>query len=513
MTRDEVQIITEGGRTRTVRPADARPGQSLAEFLDAKGFPLNMRCAGRGLCRGCQVEIDGRLRRACQCTPAEVAAWSPWRIPENSRQDHSLHGVSVFEIRTAMPEPEGEGIGLAIDVGTTTVAAALWDLSTGLCLGHLSRANAQARFGDNVLSRIGFAEDHEDGCARLQQALVRDCLNPMIADLCARTGVDPGAIVTGTAAGNPIMLHGLAGASLAGFARFPFHPEFLESRTEESAGLGFSASFPLTLLPSAGPFVGADIMAGAFAAGLGDQDGAVLLIDFGTNGEILLRTGDHWLATATAAGPAFEGGRLNCGAAVRDGVITDIEWTGEAWKCRLHGDGDVARGIAGSAYVDFMAQGLKHGFINMFGRFDRSHPAVRERDEDWAILLSGDIYITEADVAELMQAKAAIGGGVMTLLEEAGVRPEQLDTVFVAGGFGYHLVPAHAVATGLLPDVPLERIEMIGNASLGGASLCLHSRCAQAVQKLAANCRTVELNQIRSFSDHFTDALCLQAMS
>ncbi len=517
MRQSEVQLITEAGGSRKLRLVDAQPGQTLAEFLDMKGYPLNMRCGGRGLCRGCQVEFDGLLHRACQATPSDVTTAKCLRIPEASRHDHSLRGVSLFEIRAALPAPRSEGLGLACDIGTTTVAGAVWDLSSLRCLAHASRANAQARFGDNVLSRICFAEDTDDGLEQLQQALVQNSLNPLIAELCETASVTPDAIHCATAAGNPIMLHSLAGASLEGFARFPFRPEFLDQQVIPSKKLGFEAEFSLALLPSPGPFVGADIAAGALAAGLHETDAPVLFIDFGTNGEILLKHSGGWLATATAAGPAFEGGRLNCGAVVRAGVITAIEWNENAWTCD-QADGKVkqACGIAGSAYIDFMALGLAHGVLNTFGRFDREHPTVRIRgegdDQEWAIELMDGIYITEVDVAELMQAKAAIGGGVMALLEEAGLDVAGLETVFVAGGFGYHLNPAHAVAIGLLPDVPVDRIEMIGNASLGGASLCLFPEYDQFIKQFVDECRTVELNQIKTFEEYFTDALPLDTM-
>ena len=173
-------------------------------------------------------------------------------------------------------------------------------------------------------------------------------------------------------------------------------------------------------------------------------------------------------------------------------------------------------GISGAAYVDFLAAGANDGLLDHFGRFDRQHPDVHERmdgeDTDWTIAISKKTYITESDVAELLQAKAAIGGGVLTLMEKAGIEAGDLRKVLVAGGFGYHLDPAHAVRVGLLPEVPLDRIDIVGNASLGGACLLLSDGASEMLQPLLDRCEVVELNQEPSFEDHFTDSLLLEQM-
>lgn len=226
----------------------------------------------------------------------------------------------MFEIRlpeSETPVPLRPGIGLSLDIGTTTLAGALWDFTTGRCLATASLANAQIRHGDNVLARISFSLEQADGTARLQQALVVDTLTPLITTLCRQAGIAPGAITEANAAGNPTMLHTLAGESLDGLARYPFRPVFLGARRLESKAVGLPLECPLDLLPGLGPFVGADLTAGALASGLITSTVPMLLIDFGTNGEILLQHAGRCLATATAAGPAFEGGRLGCGAPAR----------------------------------------------------------------------------------------------------------------------------------------------------------------------------------------------------
>ncbi|MFO8027825.1 MAG: ASKHA domain-containing protein, partial [Opitutales bacterium] len=459
-------------------------------------------------------EADGQDIRACQINCADV---SEIRIPEASLRDHRLNGVSSFEIGShnyaLRPRP---GVGLALDIGTTTVAAALWYLPSGRCLAQGSVANEQRRYGDNVLARIDHAVTLGGTGAPLQSALVEGSLQPLIDSLCAKAQIETSAITEGIAAGNTVMLHSLAGARLSGFAAYPFRPQFIEAQALTSADLGFTTEFPLTLAPNLGPFVGADIALGALAAGMPEQIGPSLLIDFGTNGEILLKTRDGYFATATAAGPAFEGGRLNCGAPAGAGVISSIGFERDAWSIRHTGGQTEARstGISGGAYVDFIKHAVASGLLNEMGRLDPGHPMVdsltTEEGTDKRVKIHQQQYISETDVAELIQAKAAIAAGVMTLLEEAGLQAEDLQTLYIAGGFGYHLNSTHAMAIGMIPTVAAEKVRVIGNASLGGASLMLQTNSAATVERLRSQCRIIELNQIDRFEDHFIDCMPLR---
>jgi len=410
------------------------------------------------------------------------------------------------------------GYGIAMDIGTTTIAGALWDFSCNRCLSHASRPNPQARYGDNVVSRIHYGTGNEQGSKDLQRVLIKEGLVRMVRELCQSTGIEQRSITRATASGNPTMLHTLAGEPLDGLARYPFKPVFLGRRSIRSRDIGFPFDFEIELLPGLGPFVGSDIAVGALASGMLEEDGPILLIDFGTNGEILLRHDKGFMATATAAGPAFEGGRLNCGAVARDGIISSIRRCGSRWNWSMSGgQGKEPSGISGAAYIDFLAEGANCGLLDQFGRFDRSREEVFQREsvneKDWTINISGETYITESDVAELLQAKAAIGGGVMTLLQAAGVAVCDLKKVFVAGGFGYHLNPRNAIDVGLLPVVPVDRIQMIGNASLGGACMLLNDHAHALLQQLLDTCEVIELNQMESFEDNFTDCLLLEQMS
>ena len=493
----------------------------LSEWLEKQGSPLNTRCGGRGLCRGCIVHLEtssGTTEvRACQTPcdslPEEITAVL---IPPSSLHDNSLHGVTAFELRGGEAEfDRQEGIGLALDIGTTTIAGALWDFSTGRCLADAAVANAQRRHGDNVIARVSFGMEHPDGVALLRDALVHESVNPLVRGLCETAGIDPSQITRANAAGNPSMLHTLAGESLEGFATFPFRPVFLGERTMGAGAGGLLLECPLTLLPGLGPFVGSDITAGALASGISEDEPPVLLIDFGTNGEILLKHEGGCLATATAAGPAFEGGRLACGAPAGPGVISSLRMENGRWAWKMvSGNAAAPRALSGAAYIDFIATAAREGIMGPTGRLDRGHPMVARVENAppgaaFRVAISRQLFVSEADIAEILQAKAAIAAGVATLLELAKITTADLNAVYVAGGFGYHLSPQSARGIGLLPSVPPDRVFLIGNSSLGGASLLLRSAGGPKIAELVAQTKVIELNLIESFQDHFTDALAL----
>jgi uncharacterized 2Fe-2S/4Fe-4S cluster protein (DUF4445 family) len=230
-----------------------------------------------------------------------------------------------------------------------------------------------------------------------------------------------------------------------------------------------------------------------------DTEPPALLIDFGTNGEILLRTSEGTWATATAAGPAFEGGRLQCGAAAGSGVVSRFVNASELIP-KSGSPHEHAHGISGAAYVDALALAHQTGWLSNAGRLVDHNP----------LRPAPGLVITEADIAELLQAKAAIQAGWTTLCEEARVEPASLRHIYVAGGFGYHLTPAHARAIGLLPPVSLDRVHLVGNASLAGATLALlTAKALPRMEAARASARVVELNQIPGFEDHYIDSLSL----
>jgi len=513
----EIAIVTPSGERMTLPVESRDAGVRLSAWLERRRIPLNTRCGQMGLCRGCLVELETpgetTAERSCRLTlDALPAGLLALRVPESSWRDQGLNGVSAFEVHAGFDWINSrEGLGLAVDVGTTTVAAALWDLADGKCLGTATTGNAQGRFGDNVVTRIHHACAAANGSRDLQAAIVSDTWIPLMEQVCAQAGVAGERIVEAVATGNTAMLHALAGAPLNGLAKYPFQPAFLGATTWPARGLGLPGDFPVRAPACLGPFVGADVTAGALACGLMAAPGPALLIDFGTNGEILLKHPDGFLAAATAAGPAFEGGRLTCGATAGPGVISHLRRSEDGWTW-IDSAGEAPRnprGISGAAYVDFMAEARAAGLLNDMGRLMDDHPEVLMREGERLVPLTKGVSAGESDIAEIIQAKAAITGGVMTLLERAGLTVADLETIYIAGGFGYHLDIDHAIAVGLLPNAPRERFTIVGNASLGGASLLLLSGDSTPLAPLLDSCLSLELNRCPSFEDHFIDGMAL----
>lgn len=523
--------------------ASAAPGASLADRLARAGRPLNTRCGQRGLCAGCTVELvagefrlhDGRVSaapaaiKACAGdlapgTPALVA------VPPRALVAHRPQVVTTFKVNVSAAHapivpvvPGTLDHGLAVDVGTTTVVVALVDLVTGRIVGEQSGFNRQVELGDDVLTRIQRAGDPVQREA-LRQAVVTRTLGPLVREVGAEAGVAAARIAGAVVAGNTTMLHLLTGTDPSSLGVAPFRPVFTNHRELSAAQLGWDwvgPDTPVHLLPGFSAYVGADLVAGCLCTGLLNDAGPSLLVDIGTNGEILLRHGDRLLATATAAGPAFEGGRLTRGVRAVAGAVAHVAFPPARYPPRLDVIPGAPRvvGLCGSAYVDVLAEGRRTGLLGANGRIDAAGwaavPAAhRHEDGDGrgVCLRARDpaTVVTEADIAQLLPAKAAIAAGILTLLRRAGLTPADVGRLYLAGGFGLHLDVPHAIACGLLPGFEPRQIEVVGNTSLGGAWLALVDRTiVPEMSTAAANAEIVELNLEPGFEDTFIDQLTL----
>jgi uncharacterized 2Fe-2S/4Fe-4S cluster protein (DUF4445 family) len=292
------------------------------------------------------------------------------------------------------------------------------------------------------------------------------------------------------------------------------------------AGL-FSSEMEVHLLPGLSGYIGADINAGIVATGMHYEEGPNLLIDIGTNGEIVLKLGDRLLGCATAAGPAFEGAGLTWGTRAVDGAIAEIAFSSAPFRCqvkRINPDNaGPCPGICGSAYVDFLGDGVRHGLLTAAGRFSPKFlteygDAIQTVDDQriFALLPPGDgqkqpVGISELDISRLLQAKAAIAAGFSTLLAREGIKPADIKKLYLAGGFGLHLNVSNAIACGLLPGFTPEQIEVVGNTSLAGAYMTLQDR--GVLDELRANQKkieVIELNLDSSFEDCYIENLLLE---
>ena len=458
--------------------------------------------------------------------------------------------------------------GVAVDIGTTTVVCVLVDLTTGEIVNTASALNAQVRLGDNVLTRIQLCITHPKMIARLQHAVVGRTLRPLLEQLLLETGVRPDQVRSLVIAGNTTMLHLFAGIDPSSLGTAPFTAQFLEHRVlrtselplrvrpkasratpdvdpsdlaptdadpmedaEESAG-AVPASEPAAssgdrpapapavhLLPGAAAYVGADVMAGVFASGMVYSSETSLLVDVGTNGEIVLKHGDRFWGCATAAGPAFEGSGLSCGMRAGRGAISHIRLDHGSPEPQIEViNNGPPIGVCGTAYVDFVAQARRTGILRHNGRFapeaDRD-PRVRpgKHGREFVIAAGADgkpIYISESDVARLLQAKAAIAAGIVCLLNCAGLTPSDVRILYLAGGFGFHMDVENVIRCGLLPGFRPDQISLVGNTSLAGAYLALlDSSVLDEIKKVSARVETIELNLVPEFESVYIDQLAV----
>ena len=539
-----IQIELESGEHHEI-PATP-DNRSLADVLAAHGLPLNTRCGRRGLCRGCEVELRGgslftengavSAPATVQACRARLAGEARIRIPARSRIEHRPQVGETFEIAIPYahqplfpPQSGGRDTAFAVDVGTTTVVVLLVDLVTGETLSRAGAFNEQIRFGDNVVTRIEAAHQPEN-LAALQRAIVMETIQPLLLCACDRAGRSLARIAGGAIAGNTTMLHLLAGEDPTPLGIAPFTPRFIKGKQLLANEIklvadGLAPETPIQLLPGLAAYIGADITAGIFASGMAFDPTPSLLVDIGTNGEIVLQSGGQLTACATAAGPAFEGCGLCCGTRARDGAVSDLRLTLNPFQLETKTIGDVplaqANGLCGSAYVDFLATARSGGLLGATGRFDSAEweklPAQNRLTDDGERALrltetdgAGALRVGEVDVALLLQAKAAIGAGIEILLATAGVRAAELGRVYLAGGFGMHLNVAHAIAIGLLPGLRAEQVRVVGNTSLAGALLALVDRTTlDEMENLRAQLEVIELNLAPDFEDRYIEHLML----
>lgn len=531
--------VDYGDHVRALDVPGAESALPLAELLARHQLPLNVRCGGRGVCHGCEIELRaGKLRphdgaevaapvrvKACQhqLASADVAI----AVPARSRLSHAAAVVSSFRLGVSWARAPltSARYGAAVDVGTTTVVLVLCDLVTGAIVAEASAFNAQIQLGEDVVTRIHLCLREPGAVQRLQRAIAQDTIQKLLEQAVSRAGIDRRKIGAMTVAGNTTMQHLLAGENPAGLGVYPFKPVFLAARDYAPAALGLDFGDDATrvhLLPGPAAYVGADLAAGMVATGLIYAEQPVLLVDIGTNGEIVARAAGRTLGCATAAGPAFEGAGLSSGTRAVAGAIERVRFdaaTGN-WTTMMIGEAPHPVGLCGSAYIDLLWEGRRAGLLETTGRFSPAFVSAAaqrfERDEFGQRLrlpcgdASGTLSFSEGDVARLLQAKAAIAAGIETMLSLLRVDVREVETVYLAGGFGLHLSLEHAIGCGLLPGFRPEQIQMVGNTSLGGAFLALHdSGLFDAMTRACAMVETVELNLQPGFEDAYIEHLAL----
>ena len=424
-------------------------------------------------------------------------------------------------------DTSGWSYGLAVDIGTTTVVAAIVNLKTGAVEAVKSTLNSQASFGADVISRASHTMLEPDGLAQLTERIL-STINGLVQELSEQCGVRLDQLYEAVVVGNATMLHLLLGIHPEPISVAPFIPAISEAVTLPAATVGIKLhpQARLSTLPHMGAYVGADIVSGVLATGLArNKDGKRrLYIDVGTNGEIVLGSIKRALSTAAPAGPAFEGAQIQAGMRASDGAIEGVQITPEGVTLQIVGGDLRPIGICGSGLVDAAAELVKSGLVDISGKLlkpdaaraagisealiarlvtlDRGVRAFRLSDE------AENIMLTQPDVRALQFAKGAIAAGVEVLLAEMGWTADDLDEVLLAGSFGSYINPGSARAIGLVPWVPVERIVAVGNAAGEGAKISLLSfREREAANRLPDFIEYLELSGRTDFNDIFMNVL------
>ncbi|MZQ98941.1 MAG: DUF4445 domain-containing protein [Acidaminobacter sp.] len=408
--------------------------------------------------------------------------------------DHKIVGIRSSE------SPASKTCGAAIDIGTTTLAAYLHHYASDEILATESALNPQFVRGKDVMTRIHYVSTNVSGARELSALLVQE-INRLLSGLAHKAGIDTTDILHVVATGNTTMLHLLLGVNCALMGVSPFVPVFTEPLTLPAVELGLNLHVDglLTVLPSKAAFVGADLLSAAFAAGVHRQtkDQVQLLIDIGTNGEIVLAGKGRMLCCATAAGPAFEGGSISCGMGGVDGAIDKVNFS---WPHRFTTlGGSAAKGICGSGLIDLCAELLRYGKLSQQGR-------LLERDENDRFFLDKDsgVFISQKDIREVQLAKGAIHAAVELLMGQLGIGPEEIDQVLLAGGFGSFLNLESAEEIKLLPAGLMVKAQIIGNAAGMGAVAALRSKgVLREINEIKARMEYVELSGSAEFQTAF----------
>ena len=414
-------------------------------------------------------------------------------------------------------------VGCAIDIGTTTVTMVLTDLTTGKLLAKGSSGNGQIRYGADVINRI-IQQGKDGGKKKLQDAIIKETLNPIIAKLCQAANISARSILRLCVAANTTMNHLFVGVDAEPVRMEPYIPSFFgwDGLTAGDLKLPANPLARVQIAPNIGSYVGGDITAGTLAAGLWDKDEMSLFIDLGTNGEIVFGNRDFMMSCACSAGPAFEGGDISCGMRATDGAIEACvidKVTMEPTLTVVGDQGQKPVGICGSGIIDIISELFRCGIINAKGLFAREGERV-QRDahgmgryvlaKDSESETGREISINEVDIDNFIRAKGAIFSAIDTLLNAVDMTVDCINKVYVAGGIGSGINMKNSVNIGMLPDVELEKYQYIGNSSLTGAYAMVMSDEADAkCAELGANMTYLELSTHPGYMDSFVAACFL----
>ena len=527
-----------------MKTADLSSPQEVAIFTQAQEAVKESGIAFENNCRAVVLTMDEpsaedtmpdveRLQWALQAElgvqKVEVPFCVMVKLASTLRENNfsvcvkGVHAGDVFRCMEICAPTDTKIVGCAIDIGTTTVSMVLVDLTDGTLLAKGSSGNGQIRYGADVINRI-IEQSRVGGKKKLQDAIVKETLTPIIANLCKTAGISAHSILRLTIGANTTMNHLLVGVDADPVRMDPYIPSFFgwEGLLAQDLNLPANPLAPVIIAPNIGSYVGGDITAGTLASMIWDKDEMSLFIDLGTNGEIVFGNRDFLMSCACSAGPAFEGGDISCGMRATDGAVEAVTIDKDTMEPTLTIVGDQGQkcvGICGSGIIDIISELFRCGIINARGLFAREGARVK-RDEHGMgryVLAEAsetetgrEVSINEVDIDNFIRAKGAIFSAIDTLLNSVDMTVECIDKVYVAGGIGSGINMKNAVNIGMLPDVELEKFSYIGNSSLTGAyAMVMSEQATEKCHEVGANMTYLELSTYPGYMDSFVAACFL----
>jgi len=440
---------------------------------------------------------------------------SNWEVTVTLTENNNLWEIIDIQVNNTAKN----NFGIAIDIGTTTVVTFLVNLNTGEILNSKATHNQQMSFGDDVITRIMYSEKRE-GLEKLNSAIC-NTINELISALTLDEKISKDDITSASIAGNTTMIHLFLDIPPNFIRREPYIPvvNFPPNIKAKDIKLNINPEAPVFCLSGVASYVGGDITAGVLACGMDNFSTISVLIDLGTNGEIVLGNKEWLLTSACSAGPAFEGVGIKYGIRAMDGAIQKIEIHNNILNYTTIGD-KKPKGICGSGLIDIIAELFKNGIIDKAGKFvkEKTNRIRKNENDEYEFLIveknktqiNQDIVITESDILNLIHSKGAVFLGLKVLLEHAGLNFDNISHIYVAGGFGTYLDIEKAIIIGLLPDIPRDRFSFIGNSSITGAKMCLISKQArEKVKTIAQKMTYIELSTEPKFMNEYTSTLFL----
>lgn len=500
----------------------AAPKERLDHLLQERGLFLHAPCGGGHRCGKCKIKVSGHVSPAAEAerkflSSAEIAAdirlacFTEVTGPVTVTVEGTDNGL-ILSDAVSVERTDGclqGSFGVAIDIGTTTVACALF-APDGQLLGTKSQVNCQQSYGADVISRIHHVA--AVGAEALHFAVVRQ-LEEMLSELCHDCRVDRADVKHAVATGNTTMLHFFAGLDPSGIGVAPYTPQSLFGADYTDILAGISCYIP----PCISAYVGADTVCCTLFADFFDKRENALLIDIGTNGEMVLSVGGRVVCCSTAAGPAFEGGGITCGSIAKPGAIVSA-WPDQGRLAYQTVGGEKPESICGSGVIESISAMLKLGCLDETGRMEEDDPRFtgffrKEEDVGLAFLFPAcDVVLTQHDVRQIQLAKAAVFAGVQTLLAHNGSCQSELDALYLCGGFGSTLNCVAAESIGLIPVGSAGKAVMLGNAALKGAAMVLlNSSHRERLRAIAQSCRYVELSTDARFMKFYIEGMNFQS--